>query len=216
MRTKTAGMFVVAILAMSATGCAAGTSGAGADSAMDVPSPELADDEMALSEEDSASRPSNEAAPTTAREFNGTEPNLTNRSNGGQRNDPYLPPQAVVPEEPAPLPPTDADTAPSTPPETSERPRPSFPRPTDPVPLLPFPPFGANDTRPGQPADTGNDGTTDADGDDADADADADAEGNPDVNPDAEADADGSPGDADGSPGEADGTADDSGARDDR
>lgn len=207
MRTKTAGMFVVAILAMSATGCAAGTSGAGADSAMDVPSPELADDEMALSEEDSASRPSNEAAPTTAREFNGTEPNLTNRSNGGQRNDPYLPPQAVVPEEPAPLPPTDADTAPSTPPETSERPRPSFPRPTDPVPLLPFPPFGANDTRPGQPADTGNDGTTDADGDDADADA--DAEGNPDVNPDAEDDADGSPGDADG-------TADDSGARDDR
>ena len=207
MRTKTAGMFVVAILAMSATGCAAGTSGAGADSAVDVPSPELADDEMALSEEDSASRPSNEAAPTTAREFNGTEPNLTNRSNGGQRNDPYLPPQAVVPDEPAPLPPTDADTAPSTPPETSERPRPSFPRPTDPVPLLPFPPFGANDTRPGQPADTGNDGTTDADGDDADADA--DAEGNPDVNPDAEADADGSPGDADG-------TADDSGARDDR
>lgn len=207
MRTKTAGMFVVAILAMSATGCAAGTSGAGADSAVDVPSPELADDEMALSEEDSASRPSNEAAPTTAREFNGTEPNLTNRSNGGQRNDPYLPPQAVVPEEPAPLPPTDADTAPSTPPETSERPRPSFPRPTDPVPLLPFPPFGANDTRPGQPADTGNDGTTDADGDDADADA--DAEGNPDVNPDAEADADGSPGDADG-------TADDSGARDGR
>lgn len=207
MRTKTAGMFVVAILAMSATGCAAGTSGAGADSAMDVPAPELADDEMALSEEDSASRPSNEAAPTTAREFNGTEPNLTNRSNGGQRNDPYLPPQAVVPEEPAPLPPTDADTAPSTPPETSERPRPSFPRPTDPVPLLPFPPFGANDTRPGQPADPGNDGTTDADGDDADADA--DAEGNPDVNPDAEADADGSPGDADG-------TADDSGARDDR
>lgn len=207
MRTKTAGMFVVAILAMSATGCAAGTSGAGADSAMDVPSPELADDEMALSEEDSASRPSNEAAPTTAREFNGTEPNLTNRSNGGQRNDPYLPPQAVVPDEPAPLPPTDADTAPSTPPETSERPRPSFPRPTDPVPLLPFPPFGANDTRPGQPADTGNDGTTDADGDDADADA--DAEGNPDVNPDAEADADGSPGDADG-------TADDSGARDGR
>lgn len=207
MRTKTAGMFVVAILAMSATGCAAGTSGAGADSAMDVPAPELADDEMALSEEDSASRPSNEAAPTTAREFNGTEPNLTNRSNGGQRNDPYLPPQAVVPDEPAPLPPTDADTAPSTPPETSERPRPSFPRPTDPVPLLPFPPFGANDTRPGQPADPGNDGTTDADGDDADADA--DAEGNPDVNPDAEADADGSPGDADG-------TADDSGARDDR
>lgn len=207
MRTKTAGMFVVAILAMSATGCAAGTSGAGADSAMDVPAPELADDEMALSEEDSASRPSNEAAPTTAREFNGTEPNLTNRSNGGQRNDPYLPPQAVVPDEPAPLPPTDADTAPSTPPETSERPRPSFPRPTDPVPLLPFPPFGENDTRPGQPADTGNDGTTDADGDDADADA--DAEGNPDVNPDAEADADGSPGDADG-------TADDSGARDDR
>lgn len=207
MRTKTAGMFVVAILAMSATGCAAGTSGAGADSAMDVPAPELADDEMALSEEDSASRPSNEAAPTTAREFNGTEPNLTNRSNGGQRNDPYLPPQAVVPEEPAPLPPTDADTAPSTPPETSERPRPSFPRPTDPVPLLPFPPFGANDTRPGQPADPGNDGTTDADGDDADADA--DAEGNPDVNPDAEADADGSPGDADG-------TADDSGARDGR
>lgn len=207
MRTKTAGMFVVAILAMSATGCAAGTSGAGADSAVDVPSPELADDEMALSEEDSASRPSNEAAPTTAREFNGTEPNLTNRSNGGQRNDPYLPPQAVVPDEPAPLPPTDADTAPSTPPETSERPRPSFPRPTDPVPLLPFPPFGANDTRPGQPADTGNDGTTDADGDDADADA--DAEGNPDVNPDAEADADGSPGDADG-------TADDSGARDGR
>lgn len=207
MRTKTAGMFVVAILAMSATGCAAGTSGAGADSAVDVPSPELADDEMALSEEDSASRPSNEAAPTTAREFNGTEPNLTNRSNGGQRNDPYLPPQAVVPEEPAPLPPTDADPAPSTPPETSERPRPSFPRPTDPVPLLPFPPFGANDTRPGQPADTGNDGTTDADGDDADADA--DAEGNPDVNPDAEADADGSPGDADG-------TADDSGARDGR
>lgn len=207
MRTKTAGMFVVAILAMSATGCAAGTSGAGADSAVDVPAPELADDEMALPEEDSASRPSNEAAPTTAREFNGTEPNLTNRSNGGQRNDPYLPPQAVVPDEPAPLPPTDADTAPSTPPETSERPRPSFPRPTDPVPLLPFPPFGANDTRPGQPADTGNDGTTDADGDDADADA--DAEGNPDVNPDAEADADGSPGDADG-------TADDSGARDDR
>lgn len=207
MRTKTAGMFVVAILAMSATGCAAGTSGAGADSAVDVPSPELADDEMALSEEDSASRPSNEAAPTTAREFNGTEPNLTNRSNGGQRNDPYLPPQAVVPDEPAPLPPTDADTAPSTPPETSERPRPSFPRPTDPVPLLPFPPFGANDTRPGQPADPGNDGTTDADGDDADADA--DAEGNPDVNPDAEADADGSPGDADG-------TADDSGARDGR
>lgn len=207
MRTKTAGMFVVAILAMSATGCAAGTSGAGADSAVDVPAPELADDEMALPEEDSASRPSNEAAPTTAREFNGTEPNLTNRSNGGQRNDPYLPPQAVVPDEPAPLPPTDADTAPSTPPETSERPRPSFPRPTDPVPLLPFPPFGANDTRPGQPADTGNNGTTDADGDDADAHA--DAEGNPDVNPDAEADADGSPGDADG-------TADDSGARDDR
>lgn len=152
MRVKTAGMtagmFIAAILGVSASGCAAGFSGA--ETPADVPAPELADDSAAITDGDAATRPRNEAAPTTAREFNGTETNPANRPGGGPRNDPYLPPQAVVPAEPAPQPPTGADTTPPLPPESSERPRPTFPRVTEPVPLLPFPSFGAGDNRTGQ------------------------------------------------------------------
>lgn len=167
MRTKTAGLGLVALLATATAGCAAALPGGGPGHLPTAAAGEteptasvdpLSDAEAARDGRDGAG---DRADGTRSRPYNGSGQSPSRRPSQNAGNDPYLPPQAVVPDtDGAPTPPSSGESSsPEAPEEESGPTRPSFPRVTEPVPVLP--PFGEGIVRPGRPS-IGNDGEQDA------------------------------------------------------
>lgn len=161
MRIRTAGLGIAAIMAAATAGCAGA-------SAVDGPAPvEQGEGQLPRVADDSelGGDPSVTSAVTEAPDRATTVvPAPPRPGRGNVADDPYLPPRAVIPADPAPAappappsstPPAES-TAPSEAPESTEPTRPTMPTPQRPKPLLP--PYSDDGTMPGWPFGAPNDG----------------------------------------------------------